>query len=780
MHTFNQHKLKKNEWEAIEVPISSNEKNILGLIMDGYDNTAASFNNNKSILSFMKMKSTPTFHSHLYEIYFKPVVDKINKKLKKKGIDPIEIIIKKEKTKLKSADKIRIDNTAEQIKINNERIYEFVLLNCCKAYIKNMDDMYYYTIIHLLKNSIDNVNNYVLEFIAKFKCKFSVNKENIIYNASKNIEDNEGLQMYNDVSLYSHQKELFNICKTKRSEPKLIFYQAPTGTGKTMSPLALTKEYKVIFVCAAKHIGLQLARACISMHIPIGIAFGCDDSSGVRLHYYAAKEYTKNYRTGGIYRVDHSIGNKVELIVCDLKSYIPAMYYMLSFNKAEDIILYWDEPTIALDYETHDMHQVINKNWSENQIPNIILSSATLPSVDSIPNCLMSFKTNNITGNTYTINSSDCKKTISIIDKNGYYVVPHLIYEDEADLNKSLAHIKMFKTILRHFNVGEITKFIRYVQEYLPEELKINSYFHDNLENITILNIKLYYLECLHHSTIRENWTKIFVYFRTKREKLYDSSVYITTKDAHTLTGGPTIFLTEDVDKIATFYIQQSKIPRTELDNIKTTLDYNNKLISSITKLKNQLNLDEEKEKLSDEERELLEKIKETEMKQRELTLNKYYVPNSKEHLYRFTNQTVSNAFTSSLVESDIEKIILLNIPDKYKLLLLMGIGVFDENLPIEYLEVMKLLATEQKLFVIIASSDYIYGTNYQFCHGYLSKDLLKMTQEKVIQCFGRVGRGNKQYTYTIRLRDDGFIYKVFEKERNKIEAANMNMLFTN
>ena len=34
----------------------------------------------------------------------------------------------------------------------------------------------------------------------------------------------------------------------------------------------------------------------------------------------------------------------------------------------------------------------------------------------------------------------------------------------------------------------------------------------------------------------------------------------------------------------------------------------------------------------------------------------------------------------------------------------------------------MKRLADEQKLYLIIASSDYIYGTNYQFCHGYLSK----------------------------------------------------------
>ena len=61
-----------------------------------------------------------------------------------------------------------------------------------------------------------------------------------------------------------------------------------------------------------------------------------------------------------------------------------------------------------------------------------------------------------------------------------------------------------------------------------------------------------------------------------------------------------------------------------------------------------------------------------------------------------------------------------------------MGIGVFINHENITYTEIMKRLADEQKLYMIIASSDYIYGTNYQFCHGFLSKDL-NLTQEKVI-----------------------------------------------
>ena len=116
------------------------------------------------------------------------------------------------------------------------------------------------------------------------------------------------------------------------------------------------------------------------------------------------------------------------------------------------------------------------------------------------------------------------------------------------------------------------------------------------------------------------------------------------------------------------------------------------------------------------------------------------------------------------------------------KLLLLIGIGMFknqEESNP-RYMEIMKRLAYNQQLFLILASSDYIYGTNYQFCHGYLSKDM-ELTQEKIIQALGRIGRNNIQQDYSIRFRDDEQVnilfksYSAFEKP----EVVNMNKLFT-
>ena len=139
------------------------------------------------------------------------------------------------------------------------------------------------------------------------------------------------------------------------------------------------KNIALIFVCAARHVGLALAKSAISSGRKIALAFNCQDAEDIRLHYAAAKEFTKNYKTGGIFRVDNTVGDNVEIIISDIQSYTIAMRYMKAFNPVENMITYWDEPTITMDYDSHPFHEIIQQNWAENVVPNIVLSSATLP-----------------------------------------------------------------------------------------------------------------------------------------------------------------------------------------------------------------------------------------------------------------------------------------------------------------------------------------------------------------------------------------------------------------
>jgi hypothetical protein len=130
----------------------------------------------------------------------------------------------------------------------------------------------------------------------------------------------------------------------------------------------------------------------------------------------------------------------------------------------------------------------------------------------------------------------------------------------------------------------------------------------------------------------------------------------------------------------------------------------------------------------------------------------------------------------------DVERIMVLPIENIWKVLLMMGIGVMTEqsNSNKTYTEIMKNLAQNQRLYLIIASTDYIYGTNYQFCHGYLGKDLSDISQEKIIQALGRIGRNKLQQEYSIRFRDDAHLLKIFQASPvTKPEVVNMARLMS-
>ena len=118
-------------------------------------------------------------------------------------------------------------------------------------------------------NNIDNVNAFLKKIISSVldNLESEVGLQEIIRNSYEFIEKNNNLLKYGDLHLYEHQKTIFTA--VKNVNPKLILYIAPTGTGKTLTPLGLSESYKVIFVCAARHVGIALARSAISTPRPM-------------------------------------------------------------------------------------------------------------------------------------------------------------------------------------------------------------------------------------------------------------------------------------------------------------------------------------------------------------------------------------------------------------------------------------------------------------------------------------------------------------------------------
>ena len=790
---LSQTKLTRAEWNSIEIPTEKKELDIIKLICKGYHNVNISDNKTLSLLQYLKIRPTKVIHEYIYCTYLQKRVEELNKKYE---FDYKKISFKN--NKMKKADIIRFSNTDKQLENNKHNIFEFIIFdlleNMLKQYslCKMMWQYYYYTIHMIMKyNIIDKNSVFVItvnNIMARFEEKISITE--LIKISDKLIEKNDNILKYSDITLYDHQKELFTYCKNPG--PKLITYIAPTGTGKTLSPLGLSENHKIIFVCAARHVGLALANAAISIEKKVAFAFGCQTADDIRLHYFSAKDYMRNRKSGSISKVDNLVGDKVEIMICDIKSYLVAMHYMLAFNDRENIILYWDEPTISMDYKEHEIHQFIHNNWIENDIPNVVLSSATLPNQHEMIDTIRDFRSKFDGADIHNISSFDCKKTIPLINKLGYVEVPHYLcetYDEVCDMSK---YCEENKTLMRYIDLQEIVKFIVYINKnkyFTNDNLKVKRYFH-SIDTITMASIKEYYIKLLLNLK-KDKWETIKGQLQFSRVQFHKSNIYVVTKDSHTLTDGPTIFLADDVNKIAELCIRTANIPDRVEKDIMDVIMFNDTLNKKISVLQrdveDKMKKDDEKDKkaatdkIDPSVKKSMNKIVELQNTVKTVELNSIFVPNTREHIERFCKKVTGKEFTCSITEEVVEKIMLINDVDiKWKLLLLMGIGVFSTYKSVEYMEIMKSLAKEQNLFMIIASSDFIYGTNYQFCHSYISKDLGMMSQEKCVQAMGRVGRRNTQKNYTIRFRDDTLIKKLFIKDENKPEVINMKRLLCN
>jgi len=851
---FTQSKLTKYEWKMTEVPVVESEIQILNLIKTGFYDIHYKYNSHLSLFNYLKISKTKELEDHLFNLYFLNIYNEI--KLKCEDIKVTAI----SNPKIKKSDKIRLENNKNTTKLD---VYEYALLTYSKnlVYSENTNKycFNYYTLYQLSKSSVENINSHVMYIVTFLLNKYrnSINITNLILNSVDIIEQNKYLLKYKDIQLYEHQKQIFSEFHT--NSPKLVLYMSPTGTGKTLTPIGLSEKYKIIFVCAARHVGLSLAKSAISINKKVAFAFGCTTATDIRLHNLSAKDYTINHKSGGIGKVNNQNGSKVEIMICDIKSYLIAMYYMLAFNLKENIILYWDEPTISLDYEEHELHNYITENWTNNIIPNVVLSSATLPKYHEIPNVIHNFKSTFENAKVLSIFSHECSKTIPIYDPEGYIFIPHYYSNNYIDILLMAEHCEQYLTILRYLDLGEIIKFLKFIEKF---NIYIQNYITD-IENVNMYNIKYQYLQILKQID-PDMWNEIFNEclkirkhpyicktqsigpgitkapddnkqitrtFSTQNEATTHTThpttinktlqnhlpnniqqqppitqpitpppntnfnIYITTKDAHTLTDGPTIFITNDVDKIAQFCLQQSNIPSIVMSDILSKIEKNNTFSNKISQLEKELEDITANDVVKENKEELNNNIQKGNVMKinielenlrnmlRSINLHNSYIPNKPEHIQQWYKQSTPNPwgtpFTSNVDEEIIlELMSLSDIDDSWKILVLLGIGMFTNHPNKKYIEIIKKLASNQQLYLIIASSDYIYGTNYQFCHGYISKNM-NLTQEKIIQSIGRIGRHNIQHNYSIRVRDMETINMLFTTQSYKPEVINFNKLFT-
>lgn len=895
-----QKKLSKSEWLNVEVLVTSAEQSILQMIIDGYHNVNLRHNGNLSMLRTMKLENTiKDVHAYIYQEYFESTIKDYKLKYSDILVDTNSAAhenpdIKKKKEKkekkvqLKKGELIRINSIDKKMDNTRANIFEFTLLKFCGEILSSINArndkyaFYIYTILQLKKATIIDVNPYVSQFVNDVieVTLPRLHISDILTQAYEFIEKNSHLLKYEDKTLFEHQKKIFTAFRYNNTDnlnerletmakipSKLVLYTAPTGTGKTLTPLGLSEGHRIIFICAARHVGLALAKAAVSTKKRIAIAFGCETADDIRLHYYSASVYTTNKRSGGIGKVDNSVGDKVEIMICDVQSYLIAMRYMLAFSpeyngndrnvtQDTDLITYWDEPTISMDYDEHPLHTTIQNVWRENQISKMVLSCATLPHEEEISDALNDYRSKFPTAQIQTISSHDCRKSISILNCEGKSVLPHLLFDSYSELQVCVEHCIKNKTMLRYFDLVEVTRFLlkaNNIPNALDERYHLGNYFEEGISSITMNSLKLYYLTALQNLS-QETWVGIYTSLVKEQKTKFEthplrkmssldrntivkskaaaggnltrtqsvsvptsskatpatvpSGVSVTTSDAYTMTDGPSIFLADNVENIGKYYIHTSRIPEATFRKISENIAQNNSVQRELTVVENKLediaNARENAISTTDNSSKCKGKGKSDHKYNRDETvvsdnklsrtadilrskivpvnLDHMYVPNMREHqeLWAPNGKMVSNAFVPRISDEEVCEIMSLDVDSDKKMLLLLGIGMFvDENTAnLRYMEVMKRLATEQQLFMILASSDYIYGTNYQFCHGFIGKDLKEMTQQKTIQAMGRIGRNQTQQEYTIRFRDDAMLHQLFTPPVENKEAVVMCRLF--
>jgi hypothetical protein len=424
---------------------------------------------------------------------------------------------------------------------------------------------------------------------------------------------------------------------------------------------------------------------------------------------------------------------------------------------------------------------MIKDVWKVNQVPNIVLSSATLPNEADL--AVLSDKyLKRYEGKVHYIESVDETTQINLLDKEGCTIMPHTVFAHSQE--ELIAFMELHKkSHLKFLSVQACADLIRYFMEKDKTTKLLFNLLFTRLTDMSSYSIRMFYCSLIQEI---KNWSEEMAAY--PRKNLMVISDKIVTEASHSLTYGPTIFLCEKPIEWMNYFVEFSGIHASTMLEIEKKMEFNQDLSEKMIKIQKQIedqtSKDEENENKVKEQRfdvqtkTLLKEYETLERRMKPIRLDPIYIPNTREHFAKWTSgdYDTSCVFVSDIDDTVIQRVMKMEVDLQYKILLLLGIGIFN---PVsnEYNELITELSEQKRLGVILANSDYIYGTNYQFCHAYIATDLKNMTQEKIIQAIGRVGRKEKNKRFTFRFQDNSLI-PVLYSNGNPMERNKLNELF--
>jgi len=623
-----------------------------------------------------------------------------------------------------------IDNI-EEISIASHKIYDTLIKETNWKKIFSIPDL----VIELSSTLITDFRLKVELLDSKYNIKlFDIanRKPKLIYST---LYDNV-IPMMN-MQPYPTQIELINIIKENMKKGFMIFYKTLPGLGKTSMILALChyikKEYpnkKIIFCCSdiLETVRLQVLRIMYNFKVKFGIAIGQSDKA---------------------YKITNSWNCKNdkdrEMIVADYIS----TYLLLEEDHENEYILFFDEPTINTHKDTA-MLQILARILY-NVPKHIILSSATLPSIDNMNDIINHYKQKYQHGVIEEVISNKTLVGCSIKDFDDNIITPHHLIKTPDELTNFIIKIKKEPLIGKFYTLQYLINLNHFMERYsLNLNLgNIHSFNHENvIENIIILLEKVTKFTQKDFDIFKKIGNNELDNINDDNED-YDLDKIIPnkflTQHAFKYVGGTLIACNNPFD-----YVKEHFFPEVEKFmnkmNIKSIHNEYEKYSKQVDTLQKQVALIHEKFKTDDKIDDAMAKIAHIKP-----TIN---FPinlqiNTPEHikLYAKYVESFDNSLTKNYITPESIDITDYHVDDRLKFLLYMGVGIYTRNMPNNYNAKVLEMLNDKQLAFIVADETFCYGANYQISNVIIYDDLCDQhSVNTILQLIGRTGRVGKSW----------------------------------
>ena len=600
---------------------------------------------------------------------------------------------------------------------------------------------------------------------------------------------------------YESQIKLLSEVR-RRKNGGLFLYKAMIGSGKTSTTIALAKftetlrilqkskstkpSTQIIFACTVEPVRREVCRMAYNKEIPFAIT--AMENGNVRI--------INNY----ICKKDE---NRV-LIVADLDS----AFALLS--QSDDYILFLDEPTVGADIKNHPITKAVARVLTVSP-KYTILSSATLPNSEEIPDIVAFFNKKHSIEETCTIYSKESQIGCQVIQFDGTTIAPQNGCNDVKSLKLIIEQLKTQPFIDRMLTAPVVYQLRnRMHQVGINNIIDLESYFSD----ITILcqsqiqKVALVLLQQL----LETNDDRIIekVCRPLESVKINDQTEENITEDSGSdidWEESPTDKVedddgTYDLNKIFTQHAYKFAGPClvTVDDPIKFAQEKSQTLFEGISasKIISKYNANLQRFKL---ELGKLDKIKNEDEKSKrsqEVTdLQKPHIDfphhlriNTIHHLNKYAPHMVKKMDPKLLQpQYPLENLLLdMNVPDWMMLLLFAGVGIYapySQQVCREYTDTILSMVSLGQLAFLVSDDNICYGANYPISHTVLSDDVAdKHSMNFIFQFFGRAGRvGQSWVAYShVGPNTAKRIMNYIHGEHRDLseEAKNINTAFTN